>query len=600
MDESVFVIAETAFNHMGKIEYFEKLIKNAESNDIKMITFQILHPESFSTLAYSKYKFSKQVEIDFEKWEYIYNLCVKNNIVFIPCFLDLFSYEKLKHLKFDYIKIHSTDLFNYPLLNEIKKYNPSNLILETQVCNLHEIKNTLSFFDGSYKGNIILFHGFSDYPTQLTDQNLNMLRFLKKEFDVEVGFADHTLSTDIIPLMAIASGAKYIEKHITLVRNENDFDAPVSLEIEEFKKLMKNIRKYMVVMGDNVKYPVKNEFKYKDIIHKKPILTKKVQKNEVIAENAINYVRSDHGIPAGYRACYLNKKASRELEVGTILEESDFKKNKIVIAIIARLKSTRLKKKVLKEVDGKRLLDILIQRLKNLRNEVTIVLATSNLDEDKALIDVAKDNNIDYYLGDPENVLERLVCVGEKYNADAVFRITGDNVVNDLGITDIMINEYLMNNLDYIRTNKIPLGLSPEIFSMKCLYQIYDTMGNPNTSEYLTIYANKPDFFKVGIIKLDDKYNSFNNRFSIDTIDDFNYFENFSSFLKEKKKSIYKSDLNDIIDFIQKNPTNEKDVLLKKFKLPGQKAITYADFVDELDVKEQKSLIIDYRGKYGK
>ncbi len=598
LSQNVFIIAETAFNHMGNIDYIFQLIKRSNEIGVKKITFQILHPENFSTLDYSKYKFSKKVEINYKDWEKIYYKCQKYDIEFIPCFLDVYSLNQLSHLDFKHIKIHATDLFNVHLNNKIKQYAPENLILETQVCNLHDVDIAIKQFD-TYKGNLILFHGFSDYPTQLADLNMKMMQFLKSKYNLQVGFADHTLDSKTIPLMAIAFGASYIEKHITIERKESDFDYQVSLNLFEFNELIKNVKKYTIAIGDDIKYPVGNELKYKEIIHKKVRITKDLKKSDKISLDNIDFVRSDFGICAGKQGVFLNKTLNKTLKKGTIIEEKNIFREKIVIPIIARLKSKRLPLKILKEINGQSLLGILIKRLKTIENEnIKIVLATSYLEEDKPLISVAKKYNIDYYLGDPENVLDRLVNIAEKYDATGIVRVTGDNILTDMRIVDILIKEFCSSDLEYIRTSDVPLGISPEIFSINCLYKIYDNMGNPNKSEYLTLYANLPEMYKVGVLKLDEIYYSFNNRFSIDTIEDFNYLMKFNDFLISNNKNIVESHLNDLAKFIKENPIDEIEILNKSFKIPSGQSMTYKEFNSLLKDLEKKSILINYKGRY--
>lgn len=597
--KKVTVIAETAFNHMADMDYIYRLIDKCKENKIENITFQILHPETFSTLDYSKYQFSKDVEMTYDKWEDIIKKVQDSGINFIPCFLDTVSFQKLKHLKFSHIKIHATDLFNLELIDMVKGYNPEYLILETQVCNIAEIDYAVNYCK-DYEGKIVLFHGFSDYPTKTEDLNINMMKYLKERYSTLVGFADHSLETNTIPLMSIAAGADFLEKHITIERKESDFDYQVSLNINEFKEMLDNIENYSRALGENIKFPVIAEQKYKEIMHKKPALRVDVKKGEVITKDKVKHLRADTGICAGYTGCYLDRTAKEDLSADTVLEYDHIERKNIVIVLIARLKSSRLKKKLLKEVNGRTIFETLVERLKKLKNQPKIVLGTSWLEEDRPLADIAEKLGIDYYYGDPENVLDRLVKIGEKYNADGVFRITGDNPVTDIHLTDYLIDEFVKSDLDYIRTNNIPLGLCPEIFSMRCLYRVYDSMLNPDYSEYLTLFANKPDKFNVGVIKLDKKYHFFNNRFSIDTQEDYDTLVHYAETLKGKGKDLLDCDMNDLADYLEKNPVDNSEILAKSFKLPGGKETTYKEFNEDLINKENQSTILNYEDKYGK
>ena len=94
------------------------------------------------------------------------------------------------------------------------------------------------------------------------------------------------------------------------------------------------------------------------------------------------------------------------------------KKTKIVAIVLARLGSSRLKKKMIKKIDGKRVIDLIIERLKKTKKINKFILATSTKREDKFFLKIAKKHNIGFFHGSENNVLERLIESTESFNDD--------------------------------------------------------------------------------------------------------------------------------------------------------------------------------------
>ena len=86
---------------------------------------------------------------------------------------------------------------------------------------------------------------------------------------------------------------------------------------------------------------------------------------------------------------------------------------KIGFLITARLKSTRLKLKILKQLNGYSVIERIIQRAKEINKISDIVLCTSNLSQDLPLLRIARENDIHYFNGNPEDVLQRLLDAAE-------------------------------------------------------------------------------------------------------------------------------------------------------------------------------------------
>jgi spore coat polysaccharide biosynthesis protein SpsF (cytidylyltransferase family) len=442
---------------------------------------------------------------------------------------------------FRLFKLHGTDLTNIPFLKKISAKEDCKIILETQCSTYQDIECGLEVINDSVEA---IFHGFSNFPTEIEDLNLNAIKALRNDFpDYKYGFADHTLTTKEIPLLALGLGYDYFEKHITLTRHNRNFDWQGSLYPEEFSQMVQSIRMYNKAMGKELKHPCKNELSFRDIIYKK------------VQPESQTLKRNDTGLD------YLSD------------QFASFDKSNISIALIARLKSKRLKRKVLKKFCEKSIIEDLFSRLNTCKTISSVKLATSPLEEDAALVKTIGENNT--FLGHPVSVLDRMLSLARQEKSGGIFRVTGDNPFTDPGLIDKMSEMFINNDLDYIRVNNVPFGVSAELFSVKYLWHLYLKMDNPLNSEYLSWFVLNDKNCKKGCInfipnKTDTKYVNL----SIDYQEDYDRSEKvLEKISKKDPRQILFSDIIqniDLTDLMDKN---------KIIKLPEGNEISFENYL---------------------
>jgi spore coat polysaccharide biosynthesis protein SpsF len=173
---------------------------------------------------------------------------------------------------------------------------------------------------------------------------------------------------------------------------------------------------------------------------------------------------------------------------------------KHVVAIIqARMGSTRLPGKVLKEACGRPLLWHLIYRLKKAETVEDIVLATSHLDEDGILLDKAREWGIKAFAGSPDDLLDRYYRAAVKFKADPVIRITADCPLLDPAIVDRVVREFQkLNDYDHVGTDgTFPDGLDTGVYAFRALEKAWREAELPSEREHVGPYiANHPKLFK--------------------------------------------------------------------------------------------------------
>jgi len=191
--------------------------------------------------------------------------------------------------------------------------------------------------------------------------------------------------------------------------------------------------------------------------------------------------------------------------------------------IQARMGSTRLPGKVIQKIDGeKTVLDYVINQLKASKKIDTIIVATTNLQEDDIIFNHLKFQQIECYRGSSEDVLDRYYQCAKKFGIDDIIRITADNPLIDPNIVDIIIDKYKNRKCDFI-TNAMhrtfPYGTEVEIFSFKNLEKSWEMAKKPSEREHVTPFICDPkNGFKLINIKLKENYSHI--RYTVDKIED--------------------------------------------------------------------------------
>lgn len=203
-----------------------------------------------------------------------------------------------------------------------------------------------------------------------------------------------------------------------------------------------------------------------------------------------------------------------------------------VVAIIqARMGSERLPGKVLRDLMGKPMLAHMLERVKRAQSIDAIVVATSRLEQDDAVAELAQDCGVVVFRGEEEDVLSRYVLAAEEVAAEVVVRLTGDCPLIDPGTIDKIVDDFLKGGADYVATyveNSYPRGLDVEVFSHSTLLQVNELapMGKNPAREHVTwLIGRRPDLFRLRLIEAEEELHRPRYRLCVDTMDDFRLIE---------------------------------------------------------------------------
>ena len=197
---------------------------------------------------------------------------------------------------------------------------------------------------------------------------------------------------------------------------------------------------------------------------------------------------------------------------------------KIGFLITARLKSSRLKLKLLKDLNGYSVIERVIQRAKKVEECSDIVLCTSRSNQDLPLMRIANKSNIYYYNGSSEDVLQRMLDAAELFQMDYVIGITADNPLFSIYHANIISDMIRSDNsLDFIYTTGMPIGVNIYGIKTKALKTVCSIKKEVDT-EIWGYLVNRPEIFNVKEVKVDDEYQCENYRMTLDEINDYDFF----------------------------------------------------------------------------
>lgn len=308
----VIIIAEAGVNHNGDIAMAKRLIDAAVDAGVDYVKFQTFKADKLVSKSAKKaeyqtvntndgddsqYTMLKNLELSHEDHLELMSYCSKNNIKFFSTAFDVEGVKYLNELGLSFFKIPSGEITNYPYLRAVALCGKP-VVMSTGMCSEADIKNALQVLIkfGLKKENISILHCNTEYPTPMKDVNLKAMLSIKDNFDVEIGYSDHTLGIEV-PIAAVALGAKIIEKHFTLDRSLPGPDHVASLEPLELKEMVKAIRNIeFAIGGDGKKVPSESESKNSAIARKSIFLNKNLVAGHVIGEDDMIALRPGDGI----------------------------------------------------------------------------------------------------------------------------------------------------------------------------------------------------------------------------------------------------------------------------------------------------------------
>ncbi|QPJ62391.1 MAG: N-acetylneuraminate synthase [Candidatus Nitronauta litoralis] len=338
-----FVIAEAGVNHNGSDDLAFKLVDVAAEAGADAVKFQSFRAESLTKPGAEKAEYQKdktgdgdqlsmlkKLELSTEMHHRLKEHCHKAGIEFLSTPFDEETADFLVGMGIKRFKVPSGELTNLVMMKHLARKNLP-MILSTGMGTIEEIHEAVETirntrenlgFNEPLETMLTLLHCTSNYPAALSDINLRAMQTMQQEFNLPVGYSDHSEGL-LVPVMAVAMGAGVIEKHFTLDRSMPGPDHAASVEPNELKTMVENIRATTQALGSSKKTPTPSELPIRDLVRKSVTLKHSLSAGQSIKEGDLVLLRPGTGILPRDIEKVLTKKAAHDLPQWHTLQWSD-------------------------------------------------------------------------------------------------------------------------------------------------------------------------------------------------------------------------------------------------------------------------------------
>ncbi len=334
--QPTYFIAEIGANFDGDLELAKKYAREAKrigADCAKIQTFSAKKIVSRNAFASMKLKgvhgsWKRPVdevfaEVEFpHKWhkdffEYCWNIGITPS----TAAYDYAAVDLVDKLGIEFYKIGSGDITWLEIVEYIAlKGKP--VVLATGASTLAEVDEAVRTIQKTGNKNLALLQCITNYPSKFESANINVLKTYQNAFGAIVGYSDHT-PDDVVPLGAVALGAKVIEKHITFDRTLKGPDHPHSMTFEEFGRMIVRTRELEAAMGTGKKEVVAEESETVVVQRRGLTAAKKIIKGTTLRESDIIELRPALGIYPKYKKVVVGKKVKKTLEAGAPIKWDD-------------------------------------------------------------------------------------------------------------------------------------------------------------------------------------------------------------------------------------------------------------------------------------
>jgi N,N'-diacetyllegionaminate synthase len=340
---TTFIIAEAGVNHNGDEALALRLVDTAAECGADAVKFQTFSADKLvrpgaekadyqkrQTGEGDQYAMLKALEMSPELHRKLYARCAELGIEFMSTPFDEEAADFLLALGMKRIKVPSGEITNTPFL-EFLAAKDCPLIVSTGMASLEEIQEAVRVigatrarhgFKASLAETVTVLHCTSNYPAAFGDVNLRAMGTIAQATRLPVGYSDHTLGI-AVSTAAVALGATIIEKHFTLDRNMPGPDHAASLEPQELRAMIAQIRAIEQALGSAVKQPTASELPVRALVRRSVTVVRAIAEGAVVQAADVALQRPGTGIPPREAHQVAGKRARRAIPAGTTLQWSD-------------------------------------------------------------------------------------------------------------------------------------------------------------------------------------------------------------------------------------------------------------------------------------
>lgn len=329
----VYVVAEMSANHNQDFDRAVQIVEAAADAGADAIKLQTYRPDTL-TIESDKEPFQIEegpwagrtlydlYEEAYTPWDWqpkLQEVAHDVGLDFFSSAFDPTSVDFLEELDVPAYKIASFENVDLPLIRRVAKTGKPT-IMSTGMATLGEIEEAVQAFRSTGGMELALLACTSSYPAPPEEMHLRRIPHLAETFDVVPGLSDHTLGTEV-PVAGVSLGARIVEKHLTLSRNEEGPDSDFSLEPEEFAEMVRAVRKTEKALGE-VRYETTEKESESETFRRSLFVVEDIEKGEAFTKENVRSIRPGDGLPTRHFNEVLGCEATRDIERGVPLDWS--------------------------------------------------------------------------------------------------------------------------------------------------------------------------------------------------------------------------------------------------------------------------------------
>lgn len=330
-----YIIAEMSANHAGDLDLAKEIIREAKKSGADCVKLQTYTADTLTIDCDNSYfriedgtwqgeNLYQLYQKAYTPWEWQKELKEEADRIGIDIFstpFDKSAVDFLEQIDMEFYKIASFEVVDIPLIRYIaSKGKP--IIMSTGMASLGEIEDAVREIRSQGNEQIALLKCSSAYPAITENMNLKTLVNMAETFQVPTGLSDHSMGS-LGAVTAVTLGANIIEKHFCLSRKIDNPDSSFSMEPEEFKRMVEDIRMAEQAVG-TVRYGVSEQEQENVKFRRSLFVVKDIKKGEKLTQENVRSIRPGYGMAPKHYDEVLGKCANRDIARGTPLQYSLF------------------------------------------------------------------------------------------------------------------------------------------------------------------------------------------------------------------------------------------------------------------------------------
>ncbi len=328
-DSPTFIVAEMSGNHNMDFERAVEILKAAREAGADAVKIQTYTADTITLdcddpcfqitqgTLWDGITLHKLYQTAYTPWEWqprLKKMAEDMGLILFSSPFDFSSVDFLEEMEVPAYKIASFEITDIPLIRKVARLGKP-VILATGIARLADIELAVQTCREEGNNQVILLKCCSAYPTPYEDVNLRTIPHMAETFHCLTGLSDHTMGT-AVATGAVALGARMVEKHMTLRRSDGGPDAAFSMEPQEFREMVDNIRILEKALG-KVSYDLSDK-QIREREHSRSLFVARDMKaGEVFTPENLRSVRPADGLHTRFYEQLLGRKITRDAKLGT-------------------------------------------------------------------------------------------------------------------------------------------------------------------------------------------------------------------------------------------------------------------------------------------